>query len=79
MSRIQGNGINYKLNTRKTFRRNWNARKGSPGRDLAIESIHGREKGRTPFAIRWVGMLDLGLPSYPHMEGNQAQITYTYS
>ena len=28
----------------------WSAREGSPGRTCAIESNHGREKGRTPFA-----------------------------
>ena len=32
-----------------------NSREGSPGRALAIELIHGREKGRTPFASTgWV-------------------------
>ena len=32
-----------------------NAREGSPGRTLSIESIYGREKGRTPVAITGVG------------------------
>ena len=32
-----------------------NSREGSPGNSLSIESIHGREKGRTPFASTGVG------------------------
>ena len=32
-----------------------NAREGSPGRTIAIESINGREKGITPFASTGVG------------------------
>ena len=32
-----------------------NARDGSPGHDIAIESIHGRKEERTPFASMLVG------------------------
>ena len=33
----------------------WNAREGSPGHAISIESSHGREKGRTSFASTRVG------------------------
>ena len=37
------------------FLSGWNAREVSPGCTLTIESIHGSEKGQTPFASTWVG------------------------